>query len=85
MDVLVSALVWVPQLYAVFQWNGIWRKLAAMPIAILVSYIIMLPILGWIDPAFYGPAPVIMKAISTLGTLFVGVLWLARVGIRYTT
>ena len=84
MGALLAGLIMFPQLRAILVWNGIWRLLAAMPLAILACYIAMLPVLGAIDPTFYVPAPLIMRAISAFGTVFVCLLWLARVAIRYT-
>ncbi len=74
---LIIAAIWV-QWHAVTHWNGVWRWLAALPLALLGLDLASILVETSIDPTARNLWPLELLLIGAAGTPVIGLLWLAR-------
>ncbi len=74
---LIIATIWV-QWRAITRWDGVWRWLAAAPLALLGADLVSILIETSIDPTARNLWPLELLLIGAAGLPAVGCLWLAR-------
>ena len=74
---LIIGAIWL-QVRAVMRWNGLWRWLAAVPLAFLVADIVSILIDTSIDPTARNLWPLELLMVVAVGLPATGLLWLVR-------
>jgi hypothetical protein len=75
---LVAALIFGPQVWAIGAWQGAWRWLAAAPMLLMAADILLILVSTSIDPTSHNLWPLEILFIAAVGLPVVGVLWLLR-------
>lgn len=78
---LIAGLGWL-QYRAIASWQGIWRLLAAAPLAIAAADALWVIAQTSYDPTSHNLWPLEMLFVWVCGLPVVGVLWLARIAIK---
>lgn len=73
----ILGIIWV-QWRAVSRWRGIWRWLAAAPLALLGLDVALILVETSIDPTAHNLWPLELLFIGAAGLPVVGALWIAR-------
>jgi hypothetical protein len=73
------------QLYIIWRLRGIWRWLAAAPLLMMVAFVALIPVLVSFDPQIGYSALPILKVIFYFGLLWLGLVMLTRLIIRWAT
>jgi hypothetical protein len=74
-----------PQLYLIWHWRGAWRWLAAVPLLLMVAFIALIPVLVSYEPRIADTWLLFVQIICYVSPLWLGLLLLTRLIIRWAT